>query len=73
MAFYLDTCHSEMIFVVDRLCVHTTLVLSAAQIETIPFCSKKGKKNDFETYFTKYEQHEREQGSRKFPLPPFSL
>ena len=36
-----DTCHFETIFVSDRFCVHTTLVLSAAQIETIPLLSKK--------------------------------
>ena len=29
---FADTCGSETIFVVDRLCVHTAMMLSATQI-----------------------------------------
>ena len=36
-----DTCRFETIFITHRLPVHTTPVLSAAQIGSIPLCSKK--------------------------------
>ena len=56
-----------MVFVSERLHVHTTLVQSAAQIRTILLHSKIEAER-FQNLFTKYEQHETEQGSRKFCL-----
>ena len=38
---FVDTCRSEMIFVVDTLRVRTAIMLSATQIGTIPFRSKR--------------------------------
>ena len=64
-----------MIFVADRLRVHTTLVPSTAvQIGTVPLRSKKWSRAIWEcTIFANYEQHEKEQGSRKLSAFIFGL